>query len=466
MVSAKKIIKNLASLKLAVIILIYLCFVIGVGTVVESKLDAVAAKSYVYGSFWMMIGLGGLALSLLSVIADRWPWKRRHASFVLAHIGIITILIGSILTMKYGLDGTMMIGMNESQRNVSVPNPQIIIYASFGDHLSKVFEMPIDFFKRDLKKDPLIFHSDAGDFSFTEFKPYAIPERKITPAPETASPVTLGAGVRFQISNSQFQQIDWLVQRKADVSAQQDLGPLRVRLGGKHVEDGHNEVVLIPISKNEMSYQIFSKDQKEVRARGTVKEGESFDLGWMGLKLKVLRYHFKAQESWQIQDREAPTPLTVSAVKLNYKGQDHWIILNDTLRIFTDTTAYFVSYIHQSIDLGFALTLKEFIKENYAGTQKAMAYKSSVDVPELGLREIKMNEPLDYKGLTFYQASFQEDNFGKPVATILTVNYDPGRPFKYIGSLIMSMGIVFLFYNRKKGPRPQGPATEKSEEMA
>ncbi len=446
MIYAKKIIHRLASLKLAVVVILYICVVIGVGTVVESRLDAVAAKAHVYDSVWMYIGLGMLSLSLISVMVDRWPWKKRHTSFVLAHIGIITLLVGSILTMKYGLDGSMMIGTGETQRSVSVPQPQILIYASFGDRLSKVFEMPVNFFKRDLKKDPIIFSSDAGEFRFSEFKPYAIPERKINPADES----NLGAAVRFQISNGQFQQIDWMVQRKAGLVTQKDFGPLRVKLGGSHIEDGHNEVILMPISKDEMTYQIFSKDQKVARAHGKVKEGHSFDLGWMGLKLKVLRYHFKAQEKWEIQDREAPTPLTVSAVKLIFKGEEHWIILNDTLRIFTETTAYFVSYVHQSIDLGFGLTLKEFIKENYEGTQKAMDYKSLVDVQGLGLQEIKMNEPLDYKGLTFYQASFQEDSFGKPIATVLTVNYDPGRPFKYIGSLMMFFGIVFLFYYRKR----------------
>ncbi len=449
MITAKKIIRRLASLKLAVFILTYISVVIAVGTFVESKLDAVAAKAYVYDSFWMYLGLGALVLSLTSVMVDRWPWKLKHTSFILAHIGIITILVGSVLTMKYGLDGNMIIGIGETQRNISVPNPQIVIYASYGDRLSKVFEMPMNFFKRDLKKDPLIFNSDAGEFRFTEFKPYVIPERKINPATEKDAFLNPGAGVRFQVSNGQFQQIEWLVQRKAELGAQQDLGPLRVKLGGIHMMDGTNQVILNPISKDEMQYQVFAKNQKVARFKGKVKEGDSFDLGWMGMKLKVLRYHFKARESWEIKDRAAPTPLTVSAVKLNFKNEDHWIILNDTLRVFTDTTAYFVSYLHENIDLGFGLTLKQFIKENYDGTQKAMEYKSRVLVPELGEKEIKMNEPLEYKGLTFYQASFQEDSFGQPLATVLSVNYDPGRFLKYFGSLIMFMGMMLLFYNRK-----------------
>ncbi len=58
---------------------------------------------------------------------------------------------------------------------------------------------------------------------------------------------------------------------------------------------------------------------------------------------------------------------------------------------------------------------------------------------------ISMNEPLKYKGLTIYQASFQEEN-GQPVASIFSVNQDPGRWVKYLGSLIMTIGIVLLMW--------------------
>jgi hypothetical protein len=74
-----------------------------------------------------------------------------------------------------------------------------------------------------------------------------------------------------------------------------------------------------------------------------------------------------------------------------------------------------------------------------------MAYESVVYVPELGLHTISMNEPMKHKGLTFYQASFQEED-GRPIASIFSVNHDPGRFLKYLGSLIMSLGIVLLMW--------------------
>ena len=60
-----------------------------------------------------------------------------------------------------------------------------------------------------------------------------------------------------------------------------------------------------------------------------------------------------------------------------------------------------------------------------------------------------MNNPLKYDGLTFYQASYFEaakDTYG----SVLSVNLDPGRPIKYLGSLLLVLGAIWHFYLRRK----------------
>ncbi|MCB0379326.1 MAG: cytochrome c biogenesis protein ResB, partial [Bdellovibrionales bacterium] len=106
--------------------------------------------------------------------------------------------------------------------------------------------------------------------------------------------------------------------------------------------------------------------------------------------------------------------------------------------------------------LGFQLKLEDFRVGRYQGTRRAASYESDVsivdkDAPE-GKITISMNEPLKYKGFTFYQSSFQEDEMGRPTVSILSVNRDPGRPWKYVGSLLLVFGIIHLFWfkSRKK----------------
>jgi hypothetical protein len=144
-------------------------------------------------------------------------------------------------------------------------------------------------------------------------------------------------------------------------------------------------------------------------------------------------------------------------VQVNFQGKTHWTQLNDVLKLFTENSVYIVTYGNRRIDLGFDLFLKHFEIGRYHGTNRAASYQSLVETPEGQEILISMNEPLKYKGLTFYQASFQEDENFQPTASILSVNYDPGRWIKYLGSLIISLGIIWLFYNKRKSARAQAP---------
>jgi hypothetical protein len=56
-----------------------------------------------------------------------------------------------------------------------------------------------------------------------------------------------------------------------------------------------------------------------------------------------------------------------------------------------------------------------------------------------------MNEPLDYGGYSFYQASYVLEE-GRPPVSVFSVNYDPGRWVKYTGALTIVLGCMLMFY--------------------
>ena len=68
---------------------------------------------------------------------------------------------------------------------------------------------------------------------------------------------------------------------------------------------------------------------------------------------------------------------------------------------------------------------------------------------------ISMNNPLKYDGFTFYQASFEQDDMGNPTASILSVNNDPGRFLKYLGSMLLVLGSIHLFYMKRRKVKVQ-----------
>ncbi len=103
-------------------------------------------------------------------------------------------------------------------------------------------------------------------------------------------------------------------------------------------------------------------------------------------------------------------------------------------------------------ELPFSITFQKFTQDFHAGTDMAKSYQSMVTIvdgqsswPVL----IEMNEPLRYRGYTFYQSSFDLSN-DKPY-TILAVVDNKGRIFPYIATSILMLGLIMHLGLRLSG---------------
>lgn len=104
---------------------------------------------------------------------------------------------------------------------------------------------------------------------------------------------------------------------------------------------------------------------------------------------------------------------------------------------------YNIALRHKRTQLPFKISLVDFEKITYPGTDKPKSYRSEIILKENGLEWrslIQMNEPLRYRGYTFYQSSFIDD--GKKQATVLAVVKNAGRLFPYISSIVMCIGLL------------------------
>ncbi|PIS09739.1 MAG: cytochrome c biogenesis protein [Bdellovibrio sp. CG10_big_fil_rev_8_21_14_0_10_47_8] len=452
----RRLVRMFSSVKIAVVILLALAAVTAVGTIIEARYDAHAAAKLVYHTPLMYTIMGALAITLIAVMVDRWPWKSRHVPFLLAHVGILVLLLGSVITMEFGVDGTMRFGIGEKNRWVTVPQTDFQIWSSFdGDRYTQLLSQEVDFFSHRPEKVPFSYPLAEGELKVETYEPYVLPAKKVIASSSTRA----GSAVRFQIQNSRVNVTDWLVQTRPGAVASNNFGPAQIFLGPAPAKSTlANELYLDPSQKgDDLKYTVFYRDPSRKTLTGRVKEGGSFDTGWMGLQFRIFRYLPKAEESYEFKTMERPTPLTTSAVKISFQGKSHWIQLNDVLKLFTDNAVYLVTYGNRRLDLGFDLSLKKFEVGRYQGTMRASSYQSVVATPDGVETLISMNEPLKHQGYTFYQASFQDGPTGEPTASILSVNKDPGRPLKYLGSLILSLGIIWLFYNRRKSARAQAP---------
>ena len=94
----------------------------------------------------------------------------------------------------------------------------------------------------------------------------------------------------------------------------------------------------------------------------------------------------------------------------------------------------------------FALTLLDFAHDSYAGTDIPKNFSSRVRLLDFERNEnrevlISMNDPLRYRGFTFYQSGF--DNNDK--TTILQVVKNPAMLLPYIACGLVALGLVVQF---------------------
>jgi hypothetical protein len=236
--------------------------------------------------------------------------------------------------------------------------------------------------------------------------------------------------------------------------AEKDLGPALVVLSSEPylAPEGRNVLVLRPNRQDPelIEFEVHTARTGEVK-KGKARAGDAVQTGWMDMTLRILKVMPKAREEISFIAHHRPTPLTTSAVKIEYNGEVQWAALNSLLKLFSDQSVYVVMYANRQIPIGFDLSLKDFRIGRYQGTIRAASYESLVTVPDRGEVLISMNEPLKHNGFTFYQASFTSDEqTGEPNASILSVNWDPGRWVKYLGSLLIVLGSIHMFYFRKR----------------
>lgn len=452
-----RILKFFASLRLAVFIILALAIVSAVGTITEARFnDAEVANKLVYQSPWMYAVLGLLIITLIAVMIDRWPWKQHHAGFVLAHIGIIVLLFGAWLTQQYGLDGSMAFEIGENRNLVMVKDRDLMVFASIdGGEPRAIYERPADFLRNPPTPEaPFVVNVGSDKLTFTEHHQFAFREADILPT-ENAGDLP---AIRFQLENANVNLTQWLRGERGSAKNEVDLGPAKIVLANSvPAPSGRNEVILIPPKNGDrLEYVIYNAD-KSLKKKGQVRQSETIETGWMGLKLRLLRFLPHAMENVRYVPNGYFTEMTTSAAKFSYAGQDYWVGLNAPLRIFGKDRAIIVVYGNRQIPLRFGLSLEAFRMDKYQGTNRPATYESDVTTPDRRKITISMNEPLKYDGYTFYQSSYQMNERGEPTISVLSVNKDPGRWVKYLGSMLIVLGSVILFYfKRVKWIKPKG----------
>ncbi|MCB0414272.1 MAG: cytochrome c biogenesis protein ResB [Bdellovibrionales bacterium] len=457
----KKIIKKIESaygfvisVKFAVFTIVSLGIISAVGTVYESLYDMEMAQELVYHSPYMYVVLGFLCFTLVGVIIDRYPWKLHHLGFILAHVGIILLLLGSYVTRQIGVDGSMSFGIGEKQRRVLLSGKEVNIYASFGEgRLKRISRNKANFLQNPpSRQNPYVIESGNYKFEVLEYAHFADRETQI----KKSELVKDGPALRFQIEGSRAQFTQWIRATQSKPFEQMQLGPAEIVLSpfqgvGQGFEyKGGNVIVIRPDfkEKDRVLYEIYGKSKNGLIKKGHAQIGDVIPTGWMDFNFRILNFYPHSFFEVSYIPRKYPGKFSQPAILFRHQGQEYWLGLNASRTFFEKDRGLALAFEQSSIMLNFDILLKDFRIGRYQGTMRAASYESDV-VVDGKVVNISMNEPMKHDGFTFYQASFQQDEMGKPTTSILSVNKDPGRWLKYLGSLLIVLGSTILFFFKK-----------------
>lgn len=152
-------------------------------------------------------------------------------------------------------------------------------------------------------------------------------------------------------------------------------------------------------------------------------------------------------------------------VRLTRDGEDlgTWLVwagLVGSQRVAVDGQHYGLALRYARTYLPYRLTLHDFRHDTFTGTSIARNFSSDVRLVDEGRgvdRDVRiwMNNPLRYRGATFYQASYKPDGSG----TVLQVVRNPGAALPYVACGLVSAGLLLHFslamttYLRRRGKR-------------
>jgi cytochrome c-type biogenesis protein CcsB len=114
----KRLLNQLASLKLAVILLVLLLIGLAAGTIIESSRGAPVAQRTVYYAWWFLALQGVFAVNIVASILSLAPWGKQRIGYVITHASMIVIFLGAGLTYFFKTEGNL--GLWEGQSSAAI----------------------------------------------------------------------------------------------------------------------------------------------------------------------------------------------------------------------------------------------------------------------------------------------------------------------------------------------------------
>ncbi len=189
-----------------------------------------------------------------------------------------------------------------------------------------------------------------------------------------------------------------------------------------------------------------------------INKDQSVDLPWMGFSLTLVRHednYFPEKVPKYVTPIQKNNELIKGqqkALSIKVKEKNYWVTDNKPITLSIDGNKVTFEIVKKTLTLPFEFTLTRFQMNKDPGTETPASFESFVRLfSKEGASDhhIFMNNPLKYRGFTFYQASYFPLE-GQTFGSVLSANVDQGRFIKYLGSLLLVLGTMWHFHLSKR----------------
>lgn len=190
-----------------------------------------------------------------------------------------------------------------------------------------------------------------------------------------------------------------------------------------------------------------------------IEVNSEVSLPWMGFKVRLLEHRKDAYATMvptyvkPIQDNSEIIEGNMKALEVEVEGQTFWVTSTEPIAYKRADERIRFEIGKKLITLPYELVLDQFKMDTDPGTTTPASFESFVTLFKGNKGSTKhhifMNNPLKHENMTFYQASYFQTQAG-PYGSVLSVNFDPGRPWKYLGSLLLVLGSIWHYFLRRK----------------
>ncbi len=449
----KKIKSALFSMLPSSCLVVIFAVAIGYATFIENDYGTQTAKILVYNAWWFNILLGVTAINLVGSLLYYKSFQLKRWSMVLFHLSFIMILIGAGITRFYSYEGMMHIREGQASNQLISTDTYINVEARVENQVVQdQWEVMFSPYTRNAFSKEL---SLGGKKLEIEMLDYVLSAVESIVADEGGEPL-----LSFILVNRNASRDDRVIALNEEMA----FGQFRISFEG---EDQNSALYL---RRSSDGLVMTARDSvRVVSMSGTTEQqvapGEEIALNSRGM-YQFNNYIF-VMKSYIPYARKVLSTATGNEASqagdaimlgLELDGEQKQVVVYKSSgeqprpsRANIGNLAVNVSFGPKMIELPFRIHLNDFQLERYPGSMSPSSYASEVTLidersqVEMPYR-IFMNNILDYEGFRFFQSSYDTDEKG----TVLSVSYDYlGTMVTYIGYFLMTMGMIFMFFNKK-----------------